>query len=917
MTAATARTTAAKSAQKHIFDFAEGDRTMVDLLGGKGANLAEMTKLGLPVPPGFTISTEACRYFLEHGHTPEGFRTQVAAHVGRLEEEMGRRVGDPEDPLLVSVRSGARFSMPGMMETVLNIGLNDASVAGLGRVADDDRFAWDSYRRLIQMFGKTVLEIDGDEFEDALEQVKEKAGVATDVELPVASLKLLVDVYKSIVRDATGHEFPQDPYQQLDLAIRSVFHSWNTERARLYRRQERIPNTLGTAVNVQVMAFGNAGPGSGTGVAFTRDPGTGHSGVYGDYLADAQGEDVVAGIRNTSPLQDLEQIDPTSYQQLMDIMAKLELHYRDLCDIEFTIERGKLWMLQTRVGKRTAAAAFRIAVQLVDEGVISMDEALMRVSGHQLSQLMFPRFAAGAADGRIAKGMNASPGAAVGRVVFDSPTAVKWAEGGQSVILVRRETNPDDLEGMIAAAGILTSRGGKTSHAAVVARGMGKTAVCGAESLDVDTKARQMIAPDGSVIKEGDVVSIDGSTGDVYLGEVPVVPSAVVIYFDEGLQRALAGADDQTVELIRAVDRIMTRADQDRRLRVRANADTPEDAARARRMGAQGVGLLRTEHMFLGERKTYVERLILAENDEDRQAALDALLPLQRKDFIRILEAMDGLPVTIRLIDPPLHEFLPDLTELAVRVAVAEAKGESVESDLRLLQAVNRLHEQNPMLGLRGVRLGLVLPGLFALQVRAIAEAACFRQRLGGDPRAEIMIPLVGSIQELELVIDEAAGVLQEVADANGCTLKFPIGTMIELPRAALTAGQIAEAAEFFSFGTNDLTQTTWGFSRDDVEAAFFSAYLEKGVFGVSPFESIDREGVGELVRIAVKKGRAKRHNLHCGICGEHGGDPESIHFFDEIGLDYVSCSPFRVPVARLEAGRAAITRHVSRSDTR
>ena len=905
------------AAQTFVFDFSEGDRTQVDLLGGKGANLAEMTRLGLPVPPGFTITTAACRYFLEHGHGPNGLRTQIAQHVSRLEDEMSHKLGDPENPLLVSVRSGARFSMPGMMETVLNIGLNDASVAGLARISNDDHFAWDSYRRLIQMFGKTVLGIDGDEFEAALDQMKAKAEVATDVELPVASLKRLVDVYKSIVRDATNHEFPQDPYQQLDLAIRSVFQSWNTERARLYRRQERIPHTLGTAVNVQVMAFGNAGTGSGTGVAFTRDPGTGHSGVYGDYLADAQGEDVVAGIRNTSPLQALESIDPAAYAELMKIMSTLELHYRDLCDIEFTIERGKLWMLQTRVGKRTAGAAFRIAVQLVDEGVISMDEALMRVNGHQLGQLMFPRFAAGGADGRIAKGMNASPGAAVGRVVFDSPTAVKWAKDGEQVILVRRETNPDDLEGMIAAAGILTSRGGKTSHAAVVARGMGKTAVCGAESLDVDTKARTMTTHEGTVIKEGDVVSIDGSTGDVFLGEVPVVPSAVVTYFESGIETALEDADESTSELIRAVDRIMKHADKARRLRVRANADTPEDASRARRMGAQGVGLLRTEHMFLGERKTHVERLILADSDEERKEALDALLPLQRKDFIRILEAMDGLPVTIRLIDPPLHEFLPDLTELAVRVALAEARGESQEADLRLLQAVNRLHEQNPMLGLRGVRLGLVLPGLFALQVRAIAEAACFRQRMGGDPRAEIMIPLVGSIQELELVTDEAAGVLKEVAEAHGCTLRFPIGTMIELPRAALTADQIAEAAEFFSFGTNDLTQTTWGFSRDDVEAAFFSAYLEKGVFGVSPFESIDREGVGELVRIAVKKGRSRRHNLQCGVCGEHGGDPESIHFFEEIGLDYVSCSPFRVPVARLEAGRAAIERHVSRSDTR
>jgi pyruvate,orthophosphate dikinase len=669
--------TSTTSAKPHtyVYDFADGDRSQQDLLGGKGANLAEMTRMGLPVPPGFTITTEACRYFLEHGHGPEGLRTEIARNVQRLEEEMGRRLGDPEDPLLVSVRSGARFSMPGMMETVLNIGLNDASVAGLAAHAHDDHFAWDSYRRLIQMFGKTVLGLPGDDFEHALEQMKESAGVKTDVELPVDALRRLVDVYKAIVREETGHEFPQDPSQQLDLAIRSVFHSWNTDRARLYRRQERIPHTLGTAVNVQVMAFGNAGPGSGTGVAFTRDPGSGARGVYGDYLADAQGEDVVAGIRNASPLQELEKSDPKSYNELMDIMHKLEMHYRDLCDIEFTVERGKLWMLQTRVGKRTAGAAFRIAVQLVDEGVISMDEALMRVNGAQLGQLMFPRFATGETHDLIATGMNASPGAAVGRVVFDSSTAVKWAATGENVILVRRETNPDDLEGMIAAAGILTSRGGKTSHAAVVARGMGKTAVCGAESLDVDTRGRQMITSAGETVKEGEVVSIDGTSGQVFLGEVPVVPSAVVTYFESGLDVALAQADEATAELIRAVDRIMAHADQQRRLRVRANADTPADAVRARHMGAEGIGLLRTEHMFLGERKTHVERLILAEGENDRREALEALLPLQRKDFIRILEAMDGLPVTIRLIDPPLHEFLPERTELAVRVAVAESTG--------------------------------------------------------------------------------------------------------------------------------------------------------------------------------------------------------------------------------------------------
>jgi pyruvate,orthophosphate dikinase len=794
-----------------------------------------------------------------------------------------------------------------MMETVLNIGLNDESVEGLARISANPRFAWDSYRRLIQMFGKTVLDIPGERFEHAIETLKANKGVTNDLDLDADDLTNLVDVYKKIVLEESGREFPQAPRDQLDQAIIAVFRSWNTDRAVIYRRQERIPADLGTAVNVQAMAFGNLGETSGTGVAFTRDPATGAAGVYGDYLPNAQGEDVVAGIRNTLSLQALGDLDPTSYEELLTIMQTLEDHYRDLCDIEFTIERGKLWMLQTRVGKRTAAAAFRIAAALVDEGVIDIDEALRRVNGVQLGQLMFPRFSNEAKKTLIAKGMNASPGAAVGQAVFTSAEAVARANAGTPVILVRRETNPDDLAGMVAAEGILTSRGGKTSHAAVVARGMGKTAVCGVEDLEVDTHAKRMVSPNGTVVTEGDVISIDGTSGHVYLGEVPVVDSSVVDYFERGLDEALVGVDADTHALVTAVDRLITRADAVRRLRVRANADTPDDASRGRRMGAQGIGLCRTEHMFLGERKQYVERLILADGYEEMQEALDALLPFQRKDFIRILEAMDGLPVTIRLLDPPLHEFLPDITELSVRVAVAEAKGEANENDLRLLQAVNRLHEVNPMLGLRGVRLGLVIPGLFALQVRAIAEAACFRHRMGGNPRAEIMIPLVGSIQELELIRDEAASVIAEVAAVNGCTLKFAIGTMIELPRAALTAAQIAESAEFFSFGTNDLTQMTWGFSRDDVEAGFFSNYLEKGVFGVSPFESLDRDGVGRLVRIACEEGRATRPGLHLGVCGEHGGDPESVHFFHEVGLDYVSCSPFRVPIARLEAGRAAI----------
>ncbi|MDP4689549.1 MAG: pyruvate, phosphate dikinase [Candidatus Nanopelagicales bacterium] len=898
-----------------VYDFARGSRDQADLLGGKGANLAEMTRLGLPVPPGFTITTEACRLYLASGEEPPDLGAQVSIQLDRLEERMGRRLGDPSDPLLVSVRSGARYSMPGMMETVLNIGLNDSSVEGLAAIVDDAHFAWDSYRRLIQMFGKTVLDLPGHLFEERLDKSKADAGARLDVDIPVDSLRRLVKDYKAIIRDQTGRDFPQAPREQLDLAIRAVFRSWNTDRARLYRRRERIPHDLGTAVNVQVMAFGNLGEGSGTGVAFTRDPGTGAPGVYGDYLPDAQGEDVVAGIRNTLPLTALGERDPEAYAELLDIMRRLELHYQDLCDIEFTVERGRLWMLQTRVGKRTAAAAFRIAVQLVDEGVIDMDEAVRRVTGAQLAQLMFPRFADDADHDRLARGMSASPGAAVGEAVFDSRTAVEWAASGREVILIRRETNPDDLEGMVAAAGILTSRGGKTSHAAVVARGMGKTAVCGAEDLAVDTLGRQMTTANGTVIREGEVISIDGTSGVVYRGSVPVMDSPVVQYFEEGVASALHGADEGTSDLIKAVDRIMRHADRSRRMLVRANADTAPDAARARRMGAEGIGLLRTEHMFLGDRKHYIERLILADDIEERRQALDALLPLQREDFTRVLEAMDGLPVTIRLIDPPLHEFLPDRTELAVRVALADARGEEHESDLRMLQAVNRLHEHNPMLGLRGVRLGLVLPGLFALQVRAIAEAACERHRLGGDPRAEIMIPLVGSIQELELVIDEASRVLADVAQVHGCTLHFPIGTMIELPRAAVTAGQIAEAADFFSFGTNDLTQTTWGFSRDDVEAAFFSAYLDRGVFGVSPFESIDREGVGALVRMAVDNGRAVRPKLKCGVCGEHGGDPDSVHFFDEVGLDYVSCSPFRVPVARLEAGRASL--HAGAAESR
>src|ERR1035438_3530107 len=753
---------------KLVYDFTEGNKDLKDLLGGKGANLAEMTNLGLPVPPGFIITTEACRYYLEQGSTPAGLDTEIATHLDELEKSIGRKLGDPADPLLVSVRSGGKFSMPGMMDTVLNIGLSDESVQGLAKQAGNERFAWDAYRRLLQMFGKTVLGVDGEHFEHAIEAAKQAKGVSNDLELDAADLQHLVETFKGIVKAQAGREFPQDPREQMTLAINAVFGSWNSDRAILYRRQERIPADSGTAVNVVAMVFGNLDMDSGTGVAFTRDPGTGAQGVYGDYLQNAQGEDVVAGIRNTVPLQDLETIDKASYDQLMQIMNTLENHYRDLCDIEFTVERGKLWMLQTRVGKRTAAAAFRIATQLVDQGLIDMDEALTRVSGAELGRLMFPRFDVGHGAKKITTGITASPGAAVGKVVFDSARAVELAAAGEDVILVRRETNPDDLHGMIASKGILTRRGGKTSHRAVTAPGMGKTCVCGAEELEVDTRAGRITAPGGVVVSEGDVLSIDGTSGAVYLGEVPVAASPVVEYFENGL-------DSRADDLVKAVDRLMKHADARRRLGVYANADTGDDCARARRFGAGGVGLVRTEHMFLGERRQLVEDLILAENETGRQAALDALEPLQRGDFVEILEAMDGLPVTIRLIDPPLHEFLPDLTEMSVKVALA---GENAtEKDKKLLEAVRRLHEQNPMLGLRGVRLGLVIPGLFAMQDRAIAHAAADRKQAGGDPRPEIMIPLTASVQEMEITREETAKVLAAVEEETGTHVHTMIGT--------------------------------------------------------------------------------------------------------------------------------------------
>ncbi|ODB80608.1 MULTISPECIES: pyruvate, phosphate dikinase [Micromonospora] len=884
---------------KYVYDFIEGDRSQADLLGGKGANLAEMTRLGLPVPPGFTVTTDACRAYLATGAPPAGLYEEINAHLREVEARLDRWLGDPHDPLLLAVRSGGRYSMPGMMETILDIGLNDTTVAGLAARTGDERFAWDSYRRLIQMFGRTVHGIPGDEFEHELAALRATAGPGGP---GAGQLRDLVDTYKKIFARHVGHDFPQAPHEQLFLAVRAVFESWHSERARIYRRQERIPDDLGTAVNVMAMVFGNLGPDSGTGVAFTRDPATGAPGVYGDYLSDAQGEDVVAGIRNTVPLTELANLDPVSFHRLREIMATLERHYRDLCDVEFTIERGKLWMLQTRVGKRTAAAAFVIAAQLAEEGLITADEALTRVTGAQLAQLMFPAFDAAGAPEPLAVGVGASPGAAVGRVVFDSAAA---AASTGPVILVRPETNPDDLPGMIAAVGVLTSRGGKTSHAAVVARGMGRTCVCGAEALTIDVERGEFTVGE-QVVRAGEVISIDGTSGRIWRGEVPVQPSPVARYLTGELR-------PEADPLVAAVHRLLGHADAVRTLGVHANADTPDDARRARELGAEGIGLCRTEHMFLGERRELVERLILADGPAEVGAALDALLPLQRADFVGLLTAMDGLPVTVRLLDPPLHEFLPPLAELTARVAGAQARGEEPGHDGVLLTAVRRMHETNPMLGLRGVRLGLVVPGLFAMQVRALAEAAAQRVRAGGDPRPEIMVPLVGDVRELAAVADEARRVLAGVPGAP----EIPIGTMIETPRAALTAGDIAAEARFFSFGTNDLTQMTWAFSRDDVEGAFFSTYLERGIFPVSPFESIDATGVGRLVRLAVAEGRAARPDLTVGVCGEHGGDPDSIGFFAAAGLDYVSCSPYRVPVARLAAGRAAVEARTEKSDSR
>ena len=900
-----------------MYGFTDGGRHMADLLGGKGAGLAEMTRMGLPVPPGFTITTEACRVFLETGREPAQLAEEVTRELARLDAATGERLG-PDRPMLVAVRSGEEISMPGMMDPVLNIGRNDEAVERLAAWSGDERFAWEAYSRFVRSFGETVLHIPERLFEGAAGELRREARAAGYGARDIAYLHALTHAYQQVVKHETGNEIPRDPRTQLDLAVRAVFESWNGERARAYRDREGIPDDLGTAVNVCLMVFGSLGPESGTGVAFTRDPATGAPGAYGDYLQRAVGEDIVAGIRNTVPLTELGSLNPAAYTQLCGNLSALENHYRDLCDIEFTIERGTLWMLQTRVGERGAEATFRIASDLVDEGVITAEEALRRVSGERLARLLFPQFATSEQLQPLANGVAASPGAAVGQIVFDSREAAARKADGWQVILVRPQTRPEDLPGMLASVGLLTTSGGKTSHAAVVARGLGVPCVCGADGLDIDLNRKRLTAPDGTVLHDGDFVSLDGSTGVVYAGRVPVVPSPLVKHFLDGEaeqptvpsaeSEPLVGAPHESHTVIRAVSRILGWADEHRRLGVRANADTPRDAEHARRFGAEGIGLCRTEHMFLGARRPIVERLILAETPADRATALAELLPLQRDDFRGILRAMDGLPVIVRLLDPPLHEFLPDLTELSVRVASRRhGIGDPPHGDdRRLLDAVRRMHESNPMLGLRGVRLGITVPGLYATQVRALAEAATALLAEGYDPRPEIMVPLVGDARELRLVKQETEQVLAEVAATAGVEIRCPIGTMIELPRAALTAGELAADAEFFSFGTNDLTQTTWGFSRDDVEGSFFPDYLKHAIFDVSPFQTIDRV-VGTLVADATAAGKATRPDLEAGVCGEHGGDAVSIRFFHDAGLDYVSCSPYRVTVARLEAGRAAL----------
>lgn len=881
----------------------EGNTSMKAVLGGKGANLAEMANIGLPVPPGFTISCQTCMEYANAGNVwPEGVLDTIQQYREDLETRMGKKIGEASDPLLVSVRSGAPLSMPGMMDTVLNLGLNDESIKGLIAQTENPRFAWDSYRRFIQMFSSVVMGLDGDLFENAITAMKNDRGVASDTDLTAEDLQGLVAEFKRIFADNVPAaeyptlvvngmvQFPQDPSVQLQLAIEAVFGSWNNPRATLYRKQNKIADDLGTAVNVQSMVFGNKGNTSATGVAFTRNPANGEKEFYGDYLVNAQGEDVVAGIRNTSPIAELKHVEglEEAGTELEEVFVTLENHFRDMCDIEFTIEQGKLWMLQTRVGKRTAAAALHIAIEMEKEGLISKKEAVMRVDPEQLDQLLHPQFDKHANYDVVAKGLNASPGAAVGEAVFSAVDAVTATESGRKCVLVRWETNPDDLAGMIAAEGILTSHGGKTSHAAVIARGMGTPCVCGAETLKIDAERKEaVIAGTDIVIREGDMISIDGTSGSVVLGAVELV----------------------LPELTGDLDTILEWADEFRTMGVRANADNPEDAELSRGFGAEGIGLCRTEHMFLGDRKQIIQSFILNEEPAIREKALADLLEAQTGDFYGMFKAMDGLPVIVRLLDPPLHEFLPAPRELEVEITRMECEGASpaeIAEKRALLSQCDAMAEVNPMLGLRGCRLAILYPELPAMQVRAIATATARLQKEGLHPEPEIMIPLVSVLPELETLRTEAEEVLAQVAAEEGVELNIPIGTMIELPRAAVTADEIATKADFFSFGTNDLTQTAFGFSRDDVESKFVPRYLERRILPYNPFETVD-PGVATLVDIACQKGRATNPDITLGVCGEHGGDPDSVKTFHKIGLTYVSCSPYRVPLARLAAGQAAL----------
>jgi pyruvate,orthophosphate dikinase len=861
---------------KLVYGFFEGSGEMRDLLGGKGAGLAEMTRLGLPVPPGFTITTEACRAYTEAGRLSAGLMESVAEYLEVLEGVTGKRLGDSDNPLLVSVRSGAAVSMPGMMDTVLNLGLNDAAVAGLARRTGDERFAYDSYRRFIQMFGDIVLKIPHERFQEALEILKEERGVEEDPQLEAADLKELVNVYKEIVEAEAARPFPEDPAEQLELAIRAVFDSWDNERAIAYRREFGILDSLGTAVTVQAMVFGNMGEDSATGVAFTRDPSTGEQGIFGEFLLNAQGEDVVAGIRTPRPLEEMMEVMPHAFSELLETMQTLEHEYRDMQDVEFTVERDALYMLQTRNGKRTAAAAIKIARDMAEEGFIRKDEALLRIDPGQLEQLLHPRMDPVAEVEVLCTGLGASPGAATGRIVLTAQEAAERGGAGEAVILVRKETDPDDVEGMMRAKGVLTALGGMTSHAAVVARGMGKPAVTGCSALKIDSHAGAL-SVNGSVFEAGDVITIEGTSGRVIAGEVPLVEPEI----DEDFETILRWAD------------------RERALGVRANADTPEDARRAREFGAEGIGLCRTEHMFMEEgRLRIVREMILSEDERALDAALEKLEPLQKEDFEKIFKAMDGLPVTVRLLDPPLHEFLPDSKDLAAKVAEAEARAENAGELVRQLRIAERLEEVNPMLGLRGVRLGVLRPEVYRMQARAIAAAARTVAEEGYAPVVEIMVPLVGFPSELSMI---KAYIEEEVGETP-----VKIGTMIELPRACTVAGEIAEDADFFSFGTNDLTQMVCGMSRDDAEEKFLADYLEGGLLRENPFQTLDRKGVGVFVSIACEGGREAKPSLKLGVCGEHGGDPKSIAFFHEVGLDYVSCSPFRVPIARLVAAQVA-----------